>query len=231
MRTDRATILLVDDEPNILELCRLYLETAQFRVVTAADGAGALEQVRAQRPDLVVLDLMLPDVDGWEVCRRIRADGDLPIIMLTARTEDVDKIIGLELGADDYIAKPFNPRELTARIRAVLRRASAPLEASSPVLACGDVTVDPGRRVAAVDDRDLALRSREFDLLHCLMRHRDLALSRDQLLRQVWGYDFPGETRTVDVHVAALRKALIGSQVEIETVWGVGYRLRGPSTP
>ncbi len=231
MPTARPTILLVDDEQSILELGRMYLEAAQFQVITAADGATALEQVRTRHPGLVVLDLMLPDVDGWEVCRRIRQEGDLPIIMLTARNEDVDKIVGLELGADDYVTKPFNPRELVARIRAVLRRAAAPSGPATPTLQWGDLTLAPDRREATVGDRVLQLRAREFDLLQCLLEHRELALSRDQLLSQVWGYDFGGETRTVDVHVAALRKELAGSQVEIETVWGIGYKLTGPRTP
>lgn len=224
-----ATILLVDDEPNIVELGRLYLEAAQYHVLTAADGKGALAQAEKERPDLIILDLMLPDLDGWEVCRRLRQSSQTPIIMLSARSEDVDKIVGLELGADDYMTKPFNPRELTARVRAVLRRTSQPPSPTEQlILRWGDLTVDLARREATMGDRPLQLRSREFDLLHRLLEHRGMALSREQLLNHVWGFDFAGETRTVDVHVAQLRKELGEGQVSIETVWGVGYKLVGP---
>ena len=221
------TILVVDDEANIVELARIYLEQEGFRVQSAADGATALELVARQPPALMVLDLMLPAVDGWEVCRRIRADKaarDLPIIMLTARDEDVDKIVGLELGADDYVTKPFNPRELVARVRAILRRAGRAARADAPVHA-GDVTVDPARREVTIAGRPVDLRRKEFELLLALVEHRGLVLSREQLLNLVWGYDFYGETRTVDVHIGQVRKKLAGSTVEIETVLGVGYKL------
>ena len=221
------TILVVDDEANIVELARIYLEQEGFRVQSAADGATALELVARQPPALMVLDLMLPAVDGWEVCRRIRADKaarDLPIIMLTARDEDVDKIVGLELGADDYVTKPFNPRELVARVRAILRRAGRAARADAPVHA-GDVTVDPARREVTIAGRPVDLRRKEFELLLALVEHRGLVLSREQLLNLVWGYDFYGETRTVDVHIGQLRKKLAGATLEIETVLGVGYKL------
>ena len=220
------TILLVDDEPNIVELNRLYIENAGYTVVTARDGSEALKQFRAVRPALVVLDLMLPEVDGWEVCRHLRQEGQTPIIMLTARAEDIDRIVGLELGADDYMTKPYNPRELVARIRAVLRRTYNTVEASTEkALHVGDLVVDPARREATVGKRTLQLRTKEFDLLHTLLKHQGLVLSRDQLLEQVWGFDYAGETRTVDMHVAQLRKELQGSSIQIETVWGVGYKL------
>jgi len=219
------TVLVVDDERNIVELARLYLAKEGFRVLTAGDGQRALDLVQQERPDLVVLDLMLPQVDGWEVCRRLRQAGnEVPIIMLTARSEDVDRIVGLELGADDYMTKPFNPRELTARVRAVLRRTAA-APAQGRAVACGDLRVDPGRREARVGDRVLKLRAKEFDLLHTLVANRGTVLTREQLLSQVWGYDFCGDTRTVDVHIARLRDHLAGSSVAIETVWGVGYKL------
>lgn len=220
------TILLVDDESNILELNRLYIENAGYTVVTARDGIEALKQFRATRPALIVLDLMMPEVDGWEVCRRLRQEGQTPIIMLTARAEDIDRIVGLELGADDYMTKPYNPRELVARIRAVLRRTNNTLETQAEKsLHVGDLVVDPARREAKVGNRSLQLRTKEFDLLYTLVKHQTLVLSREQLLELVWGFDYAGETRTVDMHVAQLRKELQGSSVQIETVWGVGYKL------
>lgn len=223
-------LLVVDDEPNIIELNRMYLEGAGYQVVTARTGPEALDRFRSERPDLVVLDLMLPGIDGLSICREIRQQGATPIIMLTARTEDVDRIVGLELGADDYVTKPYNPRELVARVRAVLRRTNPPAEAAvpAPVLQLGDVALDPARRTVTVSDEPVTLRTKEFDLLQCLLEHQGLVLSREQLLSQVWGYDYAGETRTVDVHVAGLRKELRASNVAVETVWGIGYKLVGP---
>ena len=222
----KETILVVDDERNIVELARLYLESEGYVVESAYDGAEALAKIRSLRPALVVLDLMLPKIDGWEVCRRVRATSDVPIIMLTARSEDVDKIVGLELGADDYLTKPFNPRELVARVRAVLRRYE---RAAKPTRAIhiGQVTIDPARREVTVAGKPIKLRAKEFDLLLALAQHRGLVLSRNQLLDLVWGYDFYGSTRTVDVHIAHLREKLAGSDVVIETVRGVGYKLVG----
>lgn len=223
-------LLVVDDEPNIIELNRMYLEGAGYQVVTARTGPEALDRFRSERPDLVVLDLMLPGIDGLSICREIRQQGATPIIMLTARTEDVDRIVGLELGADDYVTKPYNPRELVARVRAVLRRTNPPAETAAPVqvLQLGDVALDPARRTVTVSDEPITLRTKEFDLLQCLLEHQGLVLSREQLLSQVWGYDYAGETRTVDVHVAGLRKELRASNVAVETVWGIGYKLVGP---
>ncbi|MBN1136547.1 MAG: response regulator transcription factor [Anaerolineae bacterium] len=222
------TILVVDDEPNIVELARMYLQQAGYRVESAADGQQALSQVRRLRPALVVLDLMLPDLDGWEVCRRLRAESDLPIIMLTARTDDVDRIVGLELGADDYVTKPFNPRELVARVRAVLRRYQKSVRPDQAVTV-GQLTVDPVSREAAIGGHKLTLRPKEFDLLLALAEHQGQVLSRDQLLDLVWGYDFPGGTRTVDAHVSHVRARLAerGSGAMIETHRGVGYKLVG----
>lgn len=226
----QATILLADDDPHIRELCELYLHTEGFTVHTTNDGQAALDALPNAQPDLLILDLMMPRLDGYEVCRAVRQQSDLPIIMLTARDDDVDKIVGLELGADDYITKPFNPRELVARVRAVLRRArgqAKPAE-SAEVLALGDLTVDAQRREVQVQGTPVQLRSKEFELLQYLLENRGLALSREQILEAVWGYDYYGETRTVDVHIAHLRKELSASQVQIETVWGVGYKLTGP---
>ena len=228
------TILIADDEANIRDLARLYLEKEGFRVRTAVDGAAALEEVRRDPPALLVLDLMMPRMDGWEVCRRVRAEGNLPILMLTARDEDIDKIVGLEMGADDYLTKPFNPRELVARVRAILRRTTADKPAADRPRRLGRLTIDPTSREVLLDDTAIALRAREFDLLLTLADHANQVLSRDQLLDLVWGYEYHGQTRTVDVHVAHLRDRLEGSGVEIETVWGRGYKLSvleaGPAT-
>lgn len=219
-------ILVVDDEPNIVDLTRVYLEREGFRVETAADGAQALARLQEREPALMILDLMLPEVDGYEVCRRTRAGSDLSILMLTARDEDVDKIVGLELGADDYLTKPFNPRELVARVKAILRRSERPARAASKPIHLGDVTIDAARREVRVGEAAVALRAKEFDLLLALAEHRGLVLTREQLLKLAWGFDFAGETRTVDVHVAHLRKRLADSAaVRIETVTGVGYKL------
>jgi DNA-binding response OmpR family regulator len=221
------TILIVDDEANIVELAQMYLEQEGYRVESALDGERALHMVAQKTPDLLVLDLMLPKIDGWEVCRRVRIGTDvpdLPIIMLTARDEDVDKIVGLELGADDYMTKPFNPRELVARVRALLRRVGHTSQRQSAIRV-GDVTVDLARHEVTIAGESVDLRPKEFDLLHTLAEHVGLVLSRDQLLDLVWGYDFYGETRTVDVHIAHLRKRLTNASVQIETVMGVGYKL------
>jgi len=220
------SILVVDDEPHIIELATLYLKNEGYRVVSAVDGAQALEKIESEGPALVILDLMLPEINGWEVCRQVRARSKLPIIMLTARSDDVDKIVGLELGADDYVTKPFNPRELVARVKAVLRRAEAALPVRQEGLVqAGPLKIDPARREAHVGDRSLELRTKEFDLLRVLAEHQGMVLSREQLLDLVWGFDYYGETRTVDVHVAHLRQQLGAGQVTIETVWGVGYKL------
>lgn len=221
-------ILLVDDEPHIIELASLYLHQEGFQTVSAADGLTALKRVEAENPTLIVLDLMLPQLNGWEVCKRIRAQSDLPILMLTARDDDIDKIVGLELGADDYMTKPFNPRELVARVKAILRRSDPrrlPSNSQAAPLQIANLRIDPARRLALVDNRALDLRAKEFDLLLTLAENKDIVFSRDKLLEIVWGFDFAGETRTVDVHVAHLRHKMEGSRAIIETVWGVGYKL------
>ncbi len=218
------TILVVDDNPNIVELVRMYLEGAGFATVAAADGPTAVELHRTAAPDLVVLDLMLPGMDGFEVCRAIRRVADTPVLMLTARADDVDAIVGLELGADDYVTKPFNPRSLVARVKAILRRSDGTLRAGRPIEA-GSLRLDPRRREATVAGRALELRAREFDLLAALARDAGVVLSREALLEDVWGTDFPGETRTVDVHVSELRKKIGTGGPSIESVRGVGYRL------
>ncbi len=224
-------ILLVDDEPSIIQLARMYLEREGFRVDAVGDGQAALEAVASGRPALIVLDVMLPKLDGLEVCRQLRAKDDpVAILMLTARDEDIDKILGLELGADDYLTKPFNPRELVARVKAILRRdRKAPVD-EQPITV-GELIVDPTRREARLADRTLDLRTQEFDLLLTLAEQPGRVFTREQLLQQAWGFDYYGQTRTVDVHIAHLRKKMDGGSVKIETVTGVGYKLVSVSPP
>ena len=205
----------------------MYLEREGFRILAARDGEVALDLANREKPALIVLDVMLPKHDGFEVCRRLRAaNHPAAILMLTARDEDIDKILGLELGADDYLTKPFNPRELVARVKAILRRGDrqdASKEGSPTRL--GNLTIDPARREVRIGSSNLSLRTQEFDLLLTFAEHRGLVLSREQILQKAWGFDFYGQTRTVDVHVAHLRKKLEPSNVKIETVTGVGYKL------
>ena len=224
-------LLIVDDERNIVELIELYARQAGYRTAHAFDGQSALDIVQRETPELVVLDLMLPRLDGWEVCRRIRAKSDVPIIMLTARDDDLDKIIGLELGADDYLTKPFNPRELIARIRAILRRTKSENDAhveGQALIRLADLSIDRSRREVLVASQPVKLRAKEFDLLVMLLENKGIVFTREKLLESVWGFDFAGETRTVDVHVAQLRKRIAGSGVEIETMFGIGYKLKAP---
>jgi DNA-binding response OmpR family regulator len=218
-------ILVVEDEANIASFVAMYLKKAGYDVRIAGSGSDALAKATYDGPALIVLDLMLPDIDGIDVCRRIRQRSDIPILMLTARDDDVDKIIGLEAGADDYLTKPFNPRELIARVKTVLRR-SAPKrrELESGYLEQGRLRIDAGRREVTVGGDEVQLAPKEFDLLWELLDHRGLVLTRDQLLERVWGYTFAGDTRTVDVHVGQLRRKL-GESCPIVTVWGVGYKV------
>jgi DNA-binding response OmpR family regulator len=228
MAQSTQSILVVEDEASIASFVSLYLKNAGYEVRSAANGAEALAAVAAAQPALIVLDLMLPDIDGIEICRRIRQKFDVPILMLTARDEDVDKIIGLEVGADDYMTKPFNPRELVARVKSILRRATPDRkQRESETIQHGDLFVDAGRREVKVRDQEIQLAPKEFDLLWELLDHRGLVLTRDQLLERVWGYTFAGDTRTVDVHVRQLRRKL-GDASPIVTVWGVGYKV-GPA--
>ena len=224
-----GTILLIEDEQDIADLLVLFFEREGFRLLHADTGEEGLERTRDRDPRVVLLDVGLPGIDGLEVCRRIRAFSEVPIIMLTARDSEVDKIVGLELGADDYVTKPFSPRELVARVKAVLRR-SEEQPVAPRVIDIGTWAVDAGRREVRTGGGE-AVRptAREFDLLWYLAEHRGLVLSRSQILEAVWGYDYFGETRTVDVHIRQLRKKL--PEIPIETVWGVGYRIepRAPS--
>ncbi|MEO6456730.1 MAG: response regulator transcription factor [Chloroflexia bacterium] len=219
------TILVVDDEPHIVELVKLYLGNEGFCVESANLGRSALSKFAEVQPCLIVLDLMLPELDGWEVCRQIRRDSQVPIIMLTARSEDIDKIVGLEIGADDYLTKPFNPRELVARVKAILRRTTLaePIIQSGP-LEVGNTVIDIERHEVTIDGANIELRTKEFDLLVAFVQHLGLVLERDRLLNLVWGYEYFGDTRTVDVHVAHLRDRLAGSSVSIQTIRGLGYK-------
>jgi DNA-binding response OmpR family regulator len=222
---ERGTIVVVDDEPNIADLVDLYLARDGFRVLKAATGEAGLETIQRHHPRLVVLDVGLPDVDGLEVCRRLRQTSNVPVIFLTARDGEVDRVLGLELGGDDYVTKPFSPAELVARVKAVLRRVDG--GAAPDVVQAGPVTVDVGRREVLVDDVPVEFTTKEFDLLRFLAERPGLAMSRQQILDGVWGYDWFGDARTVDVHIAQVRKKL-GDRVVITTVRGVGYRLEAP---
>jgi two-component system alkaline phosphatase synthesis response regulator PhoP len=227
----KQQILVVDDDRAIVKVVRSYLEQAGYAVQVAHDGESALHALRSNRPDLVVLDLMLPDRDGWEITRLIRADGTLaalPIIMLTARVEDMDKIIGLELGADDYITKPFNAREIVARVRALLRRAHFTQSAPPPTLRVGALLLDVDQRLLRVGDKAVDLTRTEFTLLQLLMANPGHTFTRDELLEKSMGYAYEGMNRTLDTHMSNLRKKIEadpGAPVYIQTVYGVGYRL------
>ena len=224
MPAETGTVVVIEDDHNISDLVDLYLRRDGFRVIQAADGTAGLEAVARERPRLVILDVGLPGgMDGIEVCRRLRQSGDLPVLMLTARDAEVDRVLGLEMGADDYVTKPFSPRELVARVKAILRRSEAPVR-EADVLTAGGVEVDRGRREARIGDQVIALATREFDLLSCLAANPGLVLSRRQLLDAVWGADWYGDERTVDVHIRQLRKKL-GDALPLATIWGVGYRL------
>jgi DNA-binding response OmpR family regulator len=220
---ERGTILVVDDEPNIADLVDLYLRREGYRVVKAGNGEEGMRAVADHRPRLVVLDVGLPDIDGLEVCRRLRATSPIPVIFLTARDTEVDRVLGLELGADDYVTKPFSPVELVARVKAVLRRSEGAGTAAE-IVQVGDVTIDAGRREVRIGDEPVPFTTKEFDLLRFLADRPGRALSRQQILDGVWGYDWFGDIRTVDVHIAQVRKK-VDAAVRIDTVRGVGYRL------
>ena len=220
-----ATILVAEDERDLNHLIRRHLEDEGFRVVQAYDGADAVEAVDRERPDLLVLDWMMPKLDGLEVCRRVRRSSIVPILMLTAKSDEIDRVLGLEVGADDYLTKPFNPRELVARVKSILRRAGPERRRpESREIRHGDLAVNSGSREVHVDGEEVQLAPKEFDLLWELLDHRGLVLTRDQLLERVWGYTFAGDTRTVDVHVRQIRRKL-GDASPIVTVWGVGYKV------
>ena len=218
-------IVIVEDDAHIADLVDMYLRDAGFRVLQASTGGRGLELIEQHQPALVVLDVGLPDMDGFEVCRRVRARHDLPVLFLTARDGEIDRVLGLELGADDYVTKPFSPRELVARVKAILRRGRAEPPSDPDVLHVGDdYDVDLARREVRHRGEPVALATREFDLLAHFARHQGIALSRQQLIDAVWGADWYGDDRTVDVHVRQLRKKL-GDDLPLATVWGIGYRL------
>ncbi len=222
-------ILVVDDEKTLVKALSFNLEKEGFRVEQAYDGIEALKKVFEVKPDIVVLDLMLPEVDGFEVCRRIRKKLDVPIIMLTARSEDIDKVLGLELGADDYLTKPFNSRELVARIKAILRRSVAREEEARKLIQIGRLQVDLLQHRVRLGEQEVGLTSKEFALLSFLAANAGNVYSREQLLEQVWGYDYYGDVRTVDVHIRHLREKLEkdpGNPELVITVWGTGYKIR-----
>lgn len=226
-----ATILLVEDDVTLAETLRYNFEREGYTVVVAGDGILGLERARRDQPDLVVLDVMLPRLDGLSVCRILRQESDVPVLMLTARQDEVDRIAGLELGADDYVGKPFSLGELLARVRAILRRTDRQPVGSREILDAGAIRIDTGSRRAWRDGAEITLSQKEFDLLTCLIRNRGMALSRDILLERVWGYDFLGDSRTVDVHIRWLREKVEpdpGKPVYIQTVRGVGYRFEAP---
>ena len=223
METQHGTVVVIEDDPHIADLVDLYLRRDGYRVLLARDGEQGLNLIQQEEPLIVVLDVGLPgELDGFDVCRRIRAKGNLPVLFLTARDDEVDRILGLELGADDYLVKPFSPRELVARVRAILRR-TRDVAPPQEIVSIGDLEVDLRRREARRSGEVVPLTTREFDLLTFLSGNIGLALSRHQLLEGVWGADWYGDERTVDVHVAQLRKKL-GDSLPLATVWGVGYR-------
>jgi DNA-binding response OmpR family regulator len=219
-----ATILVVDDELSIQELVKLYLEKEGFRVESAGSGKEALERIGVVKPSLVVLDIMLPDMNGFDVCRELRQKYDVPVLMLTARKDDIDKILGLEMGADDYLTKPFNPRELVARIRAVLRRSGSGRRPGK-LIEAGNLRIDLARREVTVAGASVKLRTKEFELLAALAQNFGIVLTRERLLEMIWETDYYGETRTVDMHINHVRDRIAAADVEIETVRGVGYKL------
>ncbi|MCL5947503.1 MAG: response regulator transcription factor [Chloroflexi bacterium] len=223
------SILVVEDEANIVRILTMYLERENYRVIVARDGEQALEQFQVEQPDLVILDLLLPKVDGLEICRRIRRQSFVPILMLTAKKDETDKIVGLELGADDYMTKPFSPREMVTRVRAILRRTrhATSLPIAEGILDFGDLRIDVPKRSVIAEGRQVALTAKEFDLLRALASSPGKVFSRDVLLNQVWGYDYYGDARTVDVHIGTLRKKLEmqpSAPRWVKTVWGIGYK-------
>ncbi|MDV2989090.1 MAG: response regulator transcription factor [Dehalogenimonas sp.] len=218
------TIFIIDDEPNIVELARLYLEREGYKVVSSASGIEAINQITLASPSLIILDIMLPDIDGFEVLKRLRRFSQVPVLMLSARREDIDKIVGLESGADDYLTKPFNPHELLARVKALLRRSN--MGATPEVIKLGGLDIDIAGRQVTADSTVIPLRHKEFTLLLTLVRQPGVVFSRETLLNKVWGYDYYGDTRTVDVHINHLRTKLEDTGIEIETLRGIGYKVK-----
>ena len=226
MSNTKNKILIVDDEVNICELIRLYIEKEGYEAIIANDGGRAVEYFKSQSPDLVLLDIMLPVKDGWQVCREIRSIGDTPIIMLTAKGETFDKVLGLELGADDYVVKPFDPKELLARIKAVLRRSESHSEPETEELVFDGLKIGYETYEIYLDDKKIEMPPKEFELLYFLAKNKNKVFTRDQLLDEIWGYEFFGDSRTVDVHIKRIREKIEteGKSWTLKTVWGVGYK-------
>lgn len=227
MYSGKQKILIVDDEPNICEIIRLYVEKEGYDAIIANDGGNAVEKYKSEEPDLVLLDIMLPVKDGWQVCREIRAVGNTPIIMLTAKGETFDKVLGLELGADDYMVKPFEPKELVARIKAVLRRSDfRNNEPEERELVFDGLKIGRETYEVYIDDKKIEMPPKEFELLYFLAKNKNKVYTRDQLLDEIWGYEFFGDSRTVDVHIKRIREKIEteGKKWTLKTVWGVGYK-------
>ncbi|MCX7746351.1 MAG: response regulator transcription factor [Clostridia bacterium] len=224
----KQKILVVDDEISICDLLKISLEAEGYETQTSNDGKDALRKIEHFNPDLLILDLMLPEINGFDICKKVTTERPIPIIMLTAKADLVDKVLGLELGADDYITKPFHTRELIARVKALLRRVSQEAKpASITCLSNGTLSIYPETRRVLANDRELDLSVKEFDLLVFFMNHIDQVFSRDTLLEKVWGYDYAGDTRTVDVHIQRLRKKLNDREgLLVQTIFGIGYRMK-----
>ncbi len=228
MLNDKTTVLIVDDEENICELIRLYVEKEGYKASIAYDGVSAVEKFKAERPDMILLDIMLPKKDGWQVCREIRGMSDVPIIMITAKGETFDTVLGLELGADDYIVKPFEPKELIARMKAVLRRTESRVESQEEIteIEFDNFKICKDTYEVYLDGNKIEMPPKEFELLYFLAKNKNKVFTRDQLLDEIWGYEFFGDSRTVDVHIKRIREKIEGEERswQLKTVWGVGYK-------
>lgn len=219
-------ILIVDDEDKMRQVIKIYLQKEGYIVEEASNGKEALEKIDTDKFSLILLDVMMPEIDGWTVCRKVRQESSVPIIMLTARGEEYDKLFGFELGVDDYITKPFSPKEMVARIKAVLKRSNGNNVVPTSTIKIGAIEIKPMSKQVFLDEKELSLTPKEFDLLNFLSKNHEIVYSREQLLNQVWGYDFVGDLRTVDTHVKQLREKLGNYKKYIHTVWGTGYKLK-----
>ena len=227
MLNDKTTVLIVDDEVNICELIRLYVEKEGYETIIAYDGVSAIEKFKSNKPDMILLDVMLPKKDGWQVCREIRATSNVPIIMITAKGETFDTVLGLELGADDYMVKPFEPKELIARMKAVLRRSeNRNASGDADEIDFGDLKIGKDKYEVYLDGNSIEMPPKEVELLYYLAKNKNKVFTRDQLLDEIWGYEFFGDSRTVDVHIKRIREKIEGTdrQWQLKTVWGVGYK-------
>ncbi len=224
------TILVVDDEEKMRQVIKIYLEKEGYTVEEACNGKEALEKVSGTTFDLILLDVMMPEIDGWTVCRKIREESFMPIIMLTARSEEYDTLFGFELGVDDYITKPFSPKEMVARVKAVLKRSNGDIKVGTNILNLGVLEVKPMYKQVFLEDKEMSLTPKEFDLLNFFCKNPEIVYTREQLLNQVWGYDFVGDLRTVDTHIKQLREKLGTYKGYVKTVWGTGYKFKAGDT-